>query len=40
MGQLDTAPQGIAYQQAQRRLARRWASLQSRERDYRVRGVS
>jgi anaerobic magnesium-protoporphyrin IX monomethyl ester cyclase len=40
VGQLDAALHGVDYQQAQRRLARRWASLQSRERDYRVRGVS
>jgi anaerobic magnesium-protoporphyrin IX monomethyl ester cyclase len=40
MGQLDADHHRSAYQQAQRRLARRWASLQSRERHYRLRGLS
>jgi anaerobic magnesium-protoporphyrin IX monomethyl ester cyclase len=36
VGQLDAACEGVRYRRAQRRLARRWAALQRRERSYRV----
>ena len=36
VGQLDAAPHAARYQQAQRRLARRWEALQWREASYRA----
>jgi anaerobic magnesium-protoporphyrin IX monomethyl ester cyclase len=39
VGQLDRAPHGARYRQAQRRLSRRWAALQTSERRFRVRPV-
>ena len=37
VGQFDQAPHGTRYRQAQRRLARRWAALQTTESRFRVR---
>ena len=37
VGQLAQAPHGPRYRQAQRRLARRWAALQTTEGRFRVR---
>jgi anaerobic magnesium-protoporphyrin IX monomethyl ester cyclase len=36
VGRLDAQRHAVSYRQAQRRLARRWAALQSRESSYRV----